>query len=161
MTLDRDKLLAELNNAISTRGDRRLAFEKVAAILRASGGYRWVGLYDVDRKAGIVVIAAWSGFGAPQYPRFCATQGLTGAAITARKTVNVADLTADPRYLTAFATTQSEIIVPVFDMQRENVIGTIDIESEHSNAFSEDVQAVVEACAELIRPLWQRDFNKS
>lgn len=156
MALDREKLLAELDKAISTRGDGRLALEKVATILRTSGSYRWVGLYDVDRIAGMVVISAWSGPGAPQYPRFPATKGLTGAAIAMRKTVNVGDVTADPRYLTAFGTTRSEIIIPVFDIPRENVIGTIDVESEHPNAFSEDVQTLLEACAELIRPLWQR-----
>jgi L-methionine (R)-S-oxide reductase len=156
MALDRDKLLAELDKAISNRGDRRLALEKVAMVLRTSGGYRWVGLYDVDTIAGMVVICAWSGPGAPQYPQFPATRGLTGAAIAARKTVNVGEVTADPRYLTAFGTTRSEIIIPVLDIPREKVIGTIDVESEHPNAFSENVQALLEACAELIRPLWQR-----
>ena len=156
MTLDRDKLLADLKSAVSTGGDRRLALEKVATILRSSDGYRLVGLYDVDKITGMVAIYVWSGPSAPEYHRFPVTKGLTGAAIAARKTVNVGDVTADPRYLTAFGTTRSEIIVPIFDAQRENIIGTIDVESEHPNAFSEDVQAFLETCAEVIRPLWQR-----
>jgi len=121
-----------------------------------SGGYRWVGLYDVDRAAGTVTNVVWSGPGAPEYPTFSITKGLTGAAISARKTVNVGDVAADPRYLAAFGTTRSEIIVPVFDGAGENVVGTIDIESDEPNAFSEDVQALLEDCASVTRPLWPR-----
>lgn len=156
MTLDRNKLLTDLSNAVWSSGDRRLALEKVATILRTIGSYRWVGLYDVDKITDMVTISVWSGPSAPEYPSFPVTKGLTGAAIAARKTVNVGDVTADARYLTAFGTTRSEIIVPIFDTQRENVIGTIDVESEHLNAFSEDAQAFLEACADVIRHLWQR-----
>jgi len=156
MSPDHDKLLTHLNSAVSSSGNRRLTLQKVAAILRTIDNYRWVGLYEVGRIIGMVAIIAWSGPSAPEYPRFPVSKGLTGAAIAARKTVNVGDVTADPRYLTAFGTTRSEIIVPVFDTQRENVIGTIDVESEHPNAFSEHVQDFLEACADVIWPLWQR-----
>ena len=98
----------------------------------------------------------WSGPGAPENPKFPVTKGLTGAAISARKTLDVGDVAADPRYLTAFGTTRSEIIVPVFDGAGENVVGTIDVESHKPNAFSEDVQALLEGCATVIRPLWRR-----
>jgi len=70
--------------------------------------------------------------------------------------VNVGDVAADPRYLTAFGTTRSEIIVPVFDGTSESVVGTIDIESEKPNAFPEDVQALLEDCSKVIQPLWRR-----
>ncbi|MGH9631908.1 MAG: GAF domain-containing protein [Bryobacteraceae bacterium] len=93
---------------------------------------------------------------APAYLTFSIAKGLTGAAIAARKTVNVGDVLADPSYLTAFGTTRSEIIVPVSDGARQFVIGTIDVESEIANAFSEDIQALLEACAGVIQPLWRR-----
>lgn len=81
------------------------------------------------------------------------TKGLTGAAISARKTINVGDVATDPRYLTAFPTARSEIIVPVFDDARQHVIGTIDVESENRNAFTQEVQALLETCAEVVQPL--------
>jgi putative methionine-R-sulfoxide reductase with GAF domain len=62
---------------------------------------------------------------------------------------------ADPRYLTAFCTTRSEIIVPVFDADGKNVVGTIDVESEEPNAFNQDIQDLLQACSVVIRPLWQ------
>lgn len=61
---------------------------------------------------------------------------------------------ADPRYPTAFSSTRSEIIIPVLDVSGELVIGTIDIESESLNAFNADTQSILEAAAEILRPLW-------
>jgi putative methionine-R-sulfoxide reductase with GAF domain len=69
-------------------------------------------------------------------------------------------VSADPRYLTAFGTTRSEIIVPILDAEANNVVGTIDLESEEPNAFSKDVQDLLESCAAVIRPLWPaRSFS--
>jgi len=96
----------------------------------------------------------WSGPSAPECPTFPITKGLTGAAISAREIVNLGDVTADPRYLTAFGTTRSEIFVPVLEWAGGSVVGTV--ESEKPNAFGEDVQALVEACAKVIRPPWRR-----
>ena len=97
-----------------------------------------------------------SGPDAPEYPTFPLTRGLTGAAIASRKTVNVGNVGADPRYLTTFDSTKSEIIVPVFDTKGRNIVGAIDVESEISNAFSADVQTLLETCSEISRPLWIR-----
>ena len=51
-------------------------------------------------------------------------------------------------------TTRSEIIVPVLDWHGQNVVGTIDIESEEPNAFSPEERGHLEACSRVIRPLW-------
>src|SRR5438128_7771098 len=156
MLMERDNLMKDLHSLASTAKDRVATLQRVAELIRGARGYRWVGLYDVDHAAGVVKNIVWSGPSAPEYLTFPITKGLTGAAIFSGRTVNVGDVAADPRYLTAFGTTRSEIIVPVFDTQRENVIGTIDVESEHPNAFSEHVQDFLEACADVIWPLWQR-----
>jgi putative methionine-R-sulfoxide reductase with GAF domain len=42
--------------------------------------------------------------------------------------VVVGDVRTDARYLAAFGSTLSEIIVPVMDPERGEVIGTIDVE---------------------------------
>ena len=85
----------------------------IAEAIRASGDYRWTGVYDVDEEKGVVSNIAWSGSGAPQYPVFSITKGLTSRAIATKRTVNVGDVASDADYLTALATTQSEIIIPV------------------------------------------------
>lgn len=81
-------------------------------------------------------------------------KGLTSAAVAQKCTINVGDVASDPRYLTAFGTTQSEIIVPIFDAAKQMVIGTIDIESEEPHAFSRAVQVLLERWADAVRALW-------
>jgi len=53
----------------------------------------------------------------------------------------------DPRYLTALGSTQSEIIVPVVDSAKRKVVGTIDVDSEEKDTFSEADRAALERCA--------------
>jgi L-methionine (R)-S-oxide reductase len=81
-------------------------------------------------------------------------KGLTGAAIQERQVVNVGDVASDPRYLTAFGSTRSEIIVPIFDAGRGNVVGTIDVESQQTNAFDQEIEKVLVAGADVAAPLW-------
>ena len=155
MIVDRDKLLADLEEIVSNARERIASLKLAADLLKSCGRYRWVGLYEVDHAARLVNNVVWSGPGAPEYPTFPVTKGLTAAAVADRRTANVGDIASDPRYLTAFSTTRSEIIVPVFDQARGVVIGTIDIESETANAFGADVQALLETCSDVIRPLWK------
>jgi L-methionine (R)-S-oxide reductase len=78
MTRD-DGLLVQLQNIISIPEDRTVRLKLVADLLRERGAYRWVGLYEVDRAAELVRNVVWSGPGAPEYPTFPITSGLTGA----------------------------------------------------------------------------------
>jgi len=157
--IDESRLLADLQRIVSTSRDRIQSLQVVADTIRRSGNYRWVGLYDVDHAAGAVRNVVFSGSGAPAHPEFPITNGLTGAAIVEMRTVNVGDVAADARYLTAFSSTQSEIIVPIFDRTKRRVIGTIDVESELRDAFGAELQAVLERCADLISALWSGNLN--
>jgi L-methionine (R)-S-oxide reductase len=145
-----DVFLDEIRAIVSATDDRSEKARKLAAAIRNLGPYRWVGLYDVD--AALVSIIAWSGSGPPAYPTFPVTQGLTSAAIRQKATVVVGDVRKDERYLTAFGSTLSEIIVPV--LQDGIVVGTIDVESERVNAFSEKDQQMLQECACAALPLW-------
>jgi putative methionine-R-sulfoxide reductase with GAF domain len=69
--------------------------------------------------------------------------------------VVVNDVASDPRYLTAFAGTRSEIVVPVLDPSGAHVVGTIDVESEKLDAFAARDQRVLEQCAAALAPLWE------
>jgi GAF domain-containing protein len=154
MDTGRNTLLSSLEHIATTVHDRRAALEQIAALLQKSAGYRWVGVYDIDHAAGLVKNITWSGPGAPEHPTFPLSKGLTSAAVAQKQTINAGDVSTDPRYLTAFGTTRSEIIVPVFDLEGKSVLGTIDIESEAPNAFDKETQDFLEACSGVIRPLW-------
>ena len=62
------------------------------------------------------------------------------------------DVANDPRYLTAFGSTQSEIIVPIV-AENKRVVGTLDVESETKNAFSDADARQLEQYARAILPL--------
>jgi putative methionine-R-sulfoxide reductase with GAF domain len=151
---DRDILIAYLEQIVSTKVSRVVSLQAVADTIRHIGGYRWVGLYDVDHVAGMVRNVVFSGPEAPEYPQFPINKGLTGAAIAEKRTINVGDVAADARYLTAFGSTQAEIIVPIFANRK--VIGTIDVASELLDAFNAERQALLERCADVVSPLWQQ-----
>jgi L-methionine (R)-S-oxide reductase len=121
-----------------------------AAEIRGHGGYRWVGIYEVTSDE--IGILGWDGPAEPAYPRFPRTQGLCGAAVAACKTLVVGDVAADPRYLTTFGSTRSEIVVPI--VRGEGVVGVIDVESEQPNAFAETDRAALEQAAARLAADW-------
>ncbi len=152
MTDTTKKLLSRIREISSGIQERGKKAEQSAAAIREFGAYRWVGLYDVDEH--MVSIIAWSGPGAPAYPIFPVTKGLTSSAIREKKTVVTGDVRTDPRYLTAFGSTLSEIIIPILHPVDGRVIGTIDVESEKANAFSPADQEMLEQCAHAAQSLW-------
>ena len=144
--------LSKIRAAASNAGPRRERARQIADAIRLLGAYCWVGVYDV--RAELVSIIAWSGPDAPAYPTFPVTKGLTGSAIREKSAVVAGDVRSDPRYLTAFGSTLSEIIIPVLDPRHSQVVGTIDAESERVNAFSATDQNQLEQCANAALGLW-------
>jgi GAF domain-containing protein len=144
----------ELERAVRAAATLALAREEraqqIADLVRDATGRRWVGIYDVT--ATEVVNLAWSGPGPPAHLRFPIERGLTGAAISARRTVVANDVARDPRYLTALASTGSELIVPV--IVGERVVGTLDLEDERIDAFGEEDQLLSERVAVEMSPLY-------
>ncbi len=149
------RLLAQIRKIVASGGDRKIKATQIAEAIREHATYRWVGVYDVSPEA--VSVVAWSGPGAPAYPTFPTTKGLTGAAIREKKTIVVDDVRKDQRYLTAFGSTLSEMIVPILHPFQGSVIGTIDVESEKANAFSPRDWDCLEECGRTARPLWIRE----
>ena len=146
-----NEILNQIRALAANSEDRVTKARELARIIREHGQYRWVGVYDVGPEE--VAIFGWSGPGTPAHPTFPITRGLTASAISQGAPIIVADVRNDPRYLTAFSSTLSEIIVPVLD-DNLAVVGTIDVESERANAFSDRDRVMLEQCANAARLLW-------
>jgi putative methionine-R-sulfoxide reductase with GAF domain len=142
----------ELRTVMDSSDDRTSKARQVTEIIRKSGNYRWVGVYDVTNDE--IAIIAWSGVNAPAFPRFPVSQGLNGACVSAKQSVIANDVSKDARYLTTFGNTRSEIVVPVLGTNRRNVVGTIDVESQEKDAFGEADKAFLEECSKEIVRLW-------
>ncbi len=149
-----DEVLEQLRSIIATSSDRTRRARRAAEAIRDARGYRWVGLYDVAVTE--IVAIGWTGDAAPAFPRFPIDQGLNGAAVRSAQPVVVQDVSADPRYLTTFASTGAEAIFPVVSSSTGRVIGTIDVESDRTNAFAPDDATFLSACARALLPLWLR-----
>jgi L-methionine (R)-S-oxide reductase len=111
--------------------------------------YSWVGIYLVEGND--LVLGPWQGSEATEHVRIPVGQGICGAAAASGQTEIVDDVNADPRYLACFASTRSEIVVPI--VHEGHVVGEIDIDSDRPAAFSDEDRAFLERVAALIWPL--------
>jgi L-methionine (R)-S-oxide reductase len=110
--------------------------------------YSWVGIYLVEGEE--LALGPWKGPEATEHARIPIGQGICGAAAASGETEVVDDVNADPRYLACFASTRSEIVVPISYEGR--VVGEIDIDSDRTAAFSEEDRVFLERVALLISP---------
>ena len=110
--------------------------------------YSWVGIYLVEGDD--LVLGPWKGPEATEHVRIPVGQGICGAAAATGRTEVVDDVNGDPRYLSCFPSTRSEIVVPIDHEGR--VVGEIDIDSDRPAAFGEDDRALLERVALLISP---------
>jgi hypothetical protein len=81
--MDESRLLGEVSRVLKGVGDRERKAAGIAEAIRRSGGYRWVGLYEVSEDE--IANLAFDGPGAPDHPRFPVTRGLSGAAVASGK----------------------------------------------------------------------------
>jgi L-methionine (R)-S-oxide reductase len=152
MTLTDDILVREIKAVVLDNArTKESRARQIALLIRSSRSYHWVGIYEVGREQ--ISALGWSGSSTPAFPTFPITQGLNGAAVSSRQNVIVNDVTADPRYLTTFGSTKSEMIVPVVHKSRA-VVGTIDVESDRTNAFTDEDRMALQACADALVQLW-------
>lgn len=145
MKTNSTKLLQDLAAFILAAPKNPASLKKAAEMVRAERDYRWVGIYKIER--GEFIIAAGTGNEPPAYPRFPISQGLCGAVAESGKTLIAGDVRKDPRWLPAFWTTNSEIVVPIICESNGQVIGVIDVESEKRNAFRDDDRDFLEHVA--------------
>lgn len=148
----RAQAFQDIRRALKSKNNRQVRAERIAEVIRLAGSYRWLGIYEVIGHE--IALVAWSGLEAPTHPRFSISRGLCGAVASSGKTVVVGDVTKDPRYLTTFGSTRSEIVVPVVNRSAGTVLGLIDAESDHLNAFGDRDRVLLERCASRMERLW-------
>ena len=139
---------------LKSAGSRNEKAKSIANKIRLAKGDSWVGLYDVKEKE--IKFISCAGRSEPVIPSFPKDKGLNGRAVMQGKTVIANDIEKDEDYLLTFTDTKSEIVVPVFDENSKQIIGTIDVESETINAFGDEDVKFLEDCAKKISELWNQ-----
>lgn len=142
-----------LRASIAEASDPGTATQRAVDLLHQRfGHYDWVGIYWVDGEH--LVLGPWTGPQPTEHTRIPIGTGVCGAAAESGRTEIVPDVDADPRYLACFASTRSEIVVPIFDGGR--VIGEIDIDASDLDAFDDTDARFLEEVAALLAPLRPR-----
>ncbi len=109
--------------------------------------YSWVGIYIVED--GTLVLGPWRGKQATEHTRIPVGKGICGSAAATGKTDIVPDVNSDNRYLACFVSTKSEIVVPI--KKDDHVIAEIDIDSDVSDAFTDEDKMFLEKIADMLR----------
>ncbi len=114
----------------------------VERLARSVPHYTWVGIYLLEGDE--LVLGPFVGKPSP-HARIPLGRGICGAAASARETIVVDDVHADPRYLACSLETKSEIVVPI--LAGDRVLGEIDIDSDRPAAFGDADRRLLESLA--------------
>lgn len=145
--MKREEALDRISQLLQ-RGGPEAVKDVVVALAKWFPQYSWVGVYVV--RDGTLVLGPWRGPQATEHTRIPIGSGICGSAAKSGKTEVVEDVHRDPRYLSCFVSTKSEIVVPVI---REGVVvGEIDIDSEMRDAFTVGDRRFLEKVAEMLAP---------
>lgn len=135
------ELLPQLYSLVSTETDLIANLANIAAALKQTFGFFWVGFYLV--KEGELVLAPFQG------PIACTRirlgKGVCGTAWKEVRTLVVPDVELFPGHIACSSESKSEIVVPI--IKQDEVIGVLDIDSDILNSFDEiDAHYLKEIC---------------
>ena len=103
--------------------------------------FDWVGFYRVTAPEMLKIGPYQGGHGCLTIPF---SRGVCGAAARTRETQLVADVNAFEGHIACASSTQSEIVLPVFN-PKGDLIAVLDIDSNQSDAFTDnDAKALAE-----------------
>jgi L-methionine (R)-S-oxide reductase len=117
--------------------------------------YNWVGFYLLDKKDPyILLLGPHTGSFTPN-PKISLDQGISGSAVSTRRTMIVDDVADSPDYIKVSDLVKSQISVPVIASAR--VVGVFNIESYFRATFKADVERnFAEACAKVVGKIMER-----
>ena len=149
--INEQQLINIADDFIKTSSSRMSALDGVVGLLAANfRHFTWTGIYLYD--SGALKLGPYRGDPSP-HTTIPLDKGICGAAFRERKTIIIADVSADPRFLACSLSTKSEIVVPIFD-SKGNPVGEIDIDSDLPNAFGETDKAMLEKIAGCLSQLF-------
>ncbi|MBL7954082.1 MAG: GAF domain-containing protein [Flavobacteriales bacterium] len=142
-------LMPQLRELLREERDQIAALANVAAALRQTFGWHWIGFYRV--MGAELVLGPFQG------PIACTRigfgKGVCGAAWQEERTIIVPDVTQFPGHIACSAETCSEIVVPIRDSDGR-IAAVLDIDSVKEADFSIVDGHALEQLCELLEPLF-------
>lgn len=141
------QLLPQINALISSENNLIANLANVAAALKDTFDFWWVGFYLVEGNE--LVLGPFQG------PVACTRipkgKGVCGSAFSEKKTMLVPDVDQFPGHIACSSASRSEIVVPI--IKDGEVTMVLDIDSDQLNDFDETDQQNLEALANMISQL--------
>ena len=135
-------LLPQVRSLLAGETDRVANLANVAAALKTTFGFFWVGFYRVQGDE--LVLGPFQGPVA--CTRIARGRGVCGTAWQEDRTLVVPDVDAFPGHIACSSLSRSEIVVPLHDREGR-VWGVLDIDSDRPAAFDEtDASWLEELC---------------
>lgn len=120
----------------------------IAAALRQTFGFFWVGFYFVKNEQELV-LGPFQGDIA--CTRIALGKGVCGTAWEKGQTIIVQDVEQFPGHIACSSLSRSEIVVPIF--RSDKIVGVIDVDSDQLADFDETDKIYLEQLALLISDL--------
>ena len=109
-------------------------------LFHAVDGFDWVGFYRVVAPGVLKLGPYQGGHGCLMIPF---DKGVCGAAARNRQTQIVDDVHQFDGHIACAASTQSELVIPVFD-KNQNLVAVLDIDSDQPAFFSQELAKQLE-----------------
>mgnify|MGYP006178863555 FL=1 len=137
-------ITAQIKALIDGEPDLTANLANIAAALKEQFGWFWVGFYMI--KSDELVLGPFQG------PVACTRiqkgKGVCGAAWAQNKVLIVPNVEEFPGHIACSSLSQSEIVLPI--VKNNQVIGVLDVDSEHLNFFNEVDEAGLKQILSLI-----------
>ncbi len=139
------ELLPQIKGLLEGESDQIANMANIAAALKMQFNWWWVGFYIIKNEE--LVLAPFQG------PIACTRikkgRGVCGTAWLQSRTIIVDDVNSFPGHIACSADSKSEIVVPVF--KNQDVVGVLDVDSEHPAYFDETDKKFLEAIVQLLQ----------
>jgi L-methionine (R)-S-oxide reductase len=138
-------LLPQIASLLEGENDLIAAMANVAAALKQTFDFFWVGFYRV--KGNVLVLSPFQG------PLACTRiaygKGVCGTAWKEKQTQIVPDVDLFPGHIACSSASRSEIVVPLIN--DNEVLAVLDIDSDRLNAFDQTDADYLEKVAALFK----------
>lgn len=129
---------------LSSETDTIAKMANVAALLHEAFHFWWTGFYRVID--GELLLGPFQGPVACMHIAY--GRGVCGSAWKEQRTLVVPDVHQFPGHIACSSASQSEIVVPIF--KGDEIVGVLDIDSEHLETFDSIDQQWLEKIVDLI-----------
>ncbi len=147
-------LLNEVGRRIAGELDLDTVLNSAVSLVKEEFGYYQVVVLTVDQEQGDLVVRAKAGGFAELIPdgyRQALDEGVIGWVASQGEALLVNDVEGKPRYLNRYpdqVLTQAELSVPI--RRGDDVVGVLDVQSEHRDAFDQNDLMVMGTVADQI-----------